>query len=100
MRRMLSVAGALTVLTVIAAALSSAPAQASPLVQVDAVNGQVVPGEYIVTLQPGASGDAAQRAGIAAMHTYRHAITGFAAKLTDRQLRTLQRDRDVLAIEP
>jgi hypothetical protein len=99
MRMTLSAAGALAALAV-TTALSAAPAQASPLVQVDAVTGQVVTGEYIVTLRPDASGNVAHRAGVTATHTYQHAITGFAAKLTDRQLHALQRDRDVLAIEP
>jgi subtilisin family serine protease len=36
----------------------------------------------------------------AAKHEYQHAITGFAARLTAVQVRALQRDRDVLVIEP
>jgi subtilisin family serine protease len=81
--------------------LSAAPAQADPLVAVTAVTGKTVPGEYIVTTRPGTARkvSAARTAG-STMHVYEHAIHGFAAKLTPSQLRALQRDRDVLAIEP
>jgi len=99
-RRTLPVAGLLASLTVVAG-LSSVPAQAGPLVPVTMIGsqgGQVVAGEYIVTTRPGAA--TVQRAGIATIHVYESAITGFAARLSDAQLRRLQRDPDVLMIEP
>jgi len=100
MRKSLTAAGA-TLALAVAGVLSAGPAQAGPLVDVTAVTGQVVPGEYVVTVRPGASGAAtAQRTGIAARHVYEHAVIGFAATLTAGQLRALQRNRDVLAIEP
>jgi hypothetical protein len=97
MRKTLTAAG-IFVSFVVAAGLSTAPAQAEPLVTVATVHGDVVDGEYIVTTRPGAA--SAQRVGIATRHVYQHAMNGFAAKLTAGQLRALQRDRDVLAIEP
>jgi subtilisin family serine protease len=97
MRRTPTAAGILATLIVVAG-LSAAPAQAGPLVAVTAVGGEVIAGEYIVTTRPGAA--SAHRTGVTPMHVYGHALTGFAAKLTAGQLRALQRDRDVLAIEP
>ena len=100
MRKLITAAGVFVALTV-AAALSAVPAQAGPLVGVAAVSGQIVPGEYIVTLRPGSSGVAtAHRSGIASRHTYEHAISGFAATLTTAQLRALQREPSVVSIEP
>jgi len=99
MRRTLTAAGMFASL-VVAAGLSAAPApaQAGPLVPVTTVTGEVVDGEYLVTTKPGAA--VAARAGVATTHLYTHAMSGFAAKLTDRQLRALQRNPDVVAIEP
>jgi subtilisin family serine protease len=98
MRKTLAAAGLFGSLTVISA-LSAVPAQAQPYVEMTAVSGHVVPGEYIVTTRPGAGREVSARGGTTT-HVYEHAMHGFAAKLTARQLRELQRDRDVLAIEP
>ena len=83
----------------LAAALGvvATPAQAGPGIPIAAVNGQVVPGQYIVTLKPGT---AAAMSGISPRHVYGTALNGFAARLSDAQLRTLQRDPNVVAIEP
>jgi len=100
MRKTLTPAGILVSL-IVATALSTAPAQASPGIPVAAATGEVAPGEYIVTTRPGTAGTvSAQRAGGSTLHVYEHAMHGFAARLTAGQLRALQRDRDVLAIEP
>ena len=93
-RAFAAVALAVGVATVSATA---APAGAAPLVPVAAATGEVLAGEYIVTTRPGA---ATSRAGITTTHVYAHALNGFAAKLTDRQLRALQGDPAVVAIEP
>jgi subtilisin family serine protease len=95
MRKTFTASGLLASLLV-AAALSAAPAQAAPLVDVTAVSGQVVAGEYIVTLRPSAK----PASGLATKHVYEHALSGFSATLNDRQLRALRRNHDVLAIEP
>ncbi len=79
-----------------AGAPNGAPGEV-PLVPVAAATGEVVAGEYIVTTRPGA---AVSRAGVTTTHVYTHALNGFAAKLTDRELRALQRDPAVVAIEP
>ena len=99
MKKALPAAGVLVSL-IVATALSTAPAQAEG-VPVAAAAGEVVAGEYIVTTRPGtAARVSGQRAGGSTMHVYEHAMHGFAAKLTPGQLRAVQRDRDVLAIEP
>jgi subtilisin family serine protease len=91
-------------LTVLAAAVPLAlgvtvgQGQAGTLIEVSAVGGQVVAGEYIVTLKPGAN--AVSAAGITAKHTYGSALNGFAAKLDGAQLKALQSDPNVAAIEP
>jgi subtilisin family serine protease len=47
---------------------------------------------------PGVMGRRIERAGIG--HRYRHALAGFAARLTAGDARALAQDRDVLAVEP
>ena len=86
---------------IVVGSVAAAPAQAQPPVEVAAVAGQVVPGEYIVTTRPGTAKQvSAHRAGAATMHVYDGVIHGFAARLTPDQLLELQQDPDVLAIEP
>ncbi|MFP8961573.1 S8 family peptidase [Streptomyces nanhaiensis] len=83
-----------------APAADSARAEA-PLVKVaQAPDALVVEGNYIVTLKPGAK--ATKLAGdkdIKTRHVYSEALNGFAAKLTDGQLKALQRHPSVAAIE-
>jgi subtilisin family serine protease len=61
---------------------------------------QVIPGHYIVRLQDDCDADAVARAhGVRAVHVYDSAVRGFAGALSTGQLRTLRRDRRVLAVE-
>jgi subtilisin family serine protease len=83
----------------LALALVAAPAQAGPLVQVDAASGDVVAGQYIVTLRSGSPAGLAAAKGVAAQHVYTRAVNGFAATLSDTQLSALQRDPSVASIE-
>jgi len=78
------------------------PAQAGPYVlPLTTVDGQVVPGQYIVTLKPGVSAaGVTATAGVTTRHTYGAALNGFAAKLDAAALAKLQRDPNVAAIEP
>lgn len=80
------------------------------------VSGEIIPNQYIVTLKekPLAPGQqpvgpdkvsaVMNRIGLPRtapdIQTYRHAISGFAAKLSPQQLAALQNDPDVKAIEP
>jgi subtilisin family serine protease len=99
MRKVLVAAAVPAVLTVVTALFTTA-AEAAP-VQVAEATGEVVAGEYIVTTVPGrARAVSTNRAAGSVLHVYDHAVHGFAAKLTDAQLRAVQRDRDVVAIEP
>lgn len=101
MRRSLSILIAAAPLTV-ALSVVGPPAQAGPpLVAVSAPTGQVVPGEYIVTLRAGIAESAvAAVTAVTERTAYHHALNGFAAKLTDAQLRVLRHNSDVTAIEP
>jgi len=76
------------------------PAQASSYVQVSAANGQVVPGQYIVTLESGTGYGVTAAAGITPQYVYTGAFNGFAATLTEAQLRGLQHNPNVSTIEP
>ena len=98
MRKSLSVLAAAAPVT-LAMALVVLPAQASPLVQVDAASAQVVAGQYIVTLKSGTAAGMVSTRGIAAAHVYTGAVNGFAATLSDAQLGALQRDPRVASIE-
>jgi subtilisin family serine protease len=99
MRKTFSTAGMLASLIVMVG-VPAAPAQAEPLVAVTAVSGQVVPGEYLVTTRPGSASEISDSLAFDPIQVYEHAMHGFAARLTAGQLRALQRDPDVLAIEP
>jgi subtilisin family serine protease len=101
MRTSLSALVAAVPLTVALSAIGL-PAQAQAhLVAVTPATGQVVPGEYIVTVKAGSTGAAvADSAGVAARQVYRSALTGFSASLTGGQLRSVQRNPNVVAIEP
>lgn len=95
---------ALTVLVAaapLALGMTAGYANAGTLVEVSAVGGQVIAGQYIVTLKSGVAGQSvAAAAGVATRHVYDSALTGFAAKLDAAQLRALQHDPNVAAIEP
>lgn len=99
MRKALPAAAAFAAL-IVTTALSTTAAQANPRVAVTAATGDVVAGEYIVTTRPGMARTLSARAGGVVLHVYEHALHGFAARLTDAQLRALQRNRDVRTIEP
>jgi subtilisin family serine protease len=98
MRRTLSAIAGVVPLAV-ALTLVATPAQASVLVRVDTASGEVVAGQYIVTLRSGAAASVASAKGIAVRHVYTSAVNGFAATLSDAQLRALQRDPSVASIE-
>jgi len=83
----------------VALSLVATPAQAGPLVQVDAATGDAVASQYIVTLKSGAAASLVAAKGIAVQHVYTGAVNGFAATLSDAQLSALQRDSRVASIE-
>ena len=65
-----------------------------------AAAGERIPGQYIVTLREGAEPRAvARRHSAAPRYVYESALNGFAATLTDGQLRQLEGDPDVSTIE-
>ncbi|MBC7374975.1 MAG: S8 family peptidase, partial [Frankiales bacterium] len=78
---------------------SAAPGD--PGAPVTRTTGERIPGSWIITLR-----DGADPRGIARRHqadprfVYESALTGFAARLNDGQVRSLQQDPDVLALEP
>ncbi|MFJ4845031.1 MULTISPECIES: S8 family peptidase [unclassified Streptomyces] len=75
-------AALIAVLPVLALALPAAPGAAEPRPGPPGA----IPGRYIVTLKPGASPDAVLGGlGATPLFTYRHALTGFAAQLTQAQ---------------
>ncbi len=62
---------------------------------------QIIPGRYIVMLQAGHDPHGvATMHGARAEHVYDTAVQGFAGALSADQVRALQRDRRVLAVEP
>jgi subtilisin family serine protease len=63
--------------------------------------GKAIPGSYIITLKPGENSRAvAAIAKVDPKFVYEHALTGFAADLSPRQLRVLERLPAVAAVEP
>jgi subtilisin family serine protease len=101
MRRTLTaLAAAVPLVTAMALAATPAQAGSGPLVQVDAATAEVVAGQYIVTLKPNASPHGVAAAlGVSPRYVYGSAVRGFAASLSDGQLRALQRDPAVATIE-
>lgn len=62
---------------------------------------QVIPGQFIAVVAPGASpGAVASRHGVAPSHVYTVALNGFAAAASDGQVAALRRDPDVEAVLP
>src|SRR5262245_45772011 len=75
-------AALIAVLPVLALALPAAPGAAEPRSGPPGA----IPGRYIVTLKPGASPDTVLGGlGATPLFTYRHALIGFAAQLTQAQ---------------
>ncbi|MCX6878249.1 MAG: S8 family peptidase [Verrucomicrobia bacterium] len=68
---------------------------------VSSASAQVIPGRYIVMLQPGQDphGVAATH-GVKPDHVYDTAVQGFADTLSEARLEALRRDRRVLVVEP
>ncbi len=92
-------------LAVAALAVGSAafagPVSAAPL----AVEPGVVPGAYIVTLTDGASpenvsAEHGRQYGAQVGHVYRHALNGYAARMSDEAARRLARDARVESVQP
>ncbi|MGX7826085.1 S8 family serine peptidase [Actinokineospora sp. 24-640] len=83
----------------LAAALSATVLLAPPAVAEGTVLSvpQAIEGSYIVVLKDGAQ--LAQSYGAAVTHTYSHALNGFAAKLTEKQARTLAADPAVAYVQ-
>ena len=82
----------------------SGTALAAPDVPAEQAGGatrQPVHGSYIVTLADGADPrGVARRHAAAPRYVYASALNGFAARLTDGQVRALRNDDDVVALEP
>jgi subtilisin family serine protease len=84
-----------------AAAASAAPGAAPPAAAALADRGRPIPGHYVVTLRDGAEPrGVARRHAAEPRHVYTSALNGFAAELNPGQLRAVQNDRDVVAVEP
>ncbi|MFG1857891.1 S8 family peptidase [Actinomadura geliboluensis] len=98
--RRLLLAGAVATSLAAAAALPAFAGDSASLVRVTAAEGTPVPGQYIVTLKPGASTDtAAKNVRASGVKRFDGVLNGFAAKLTGDQLDKLRRDHRVAAIE-
>ncbi|GAA1791532.1 S8 family peptidase [Actinomadura chokoriensis] len=98
--RRLLLAGAVATSLGAAAALPVLADDSAALVRVTAAEGSPVPGQYIVTLKPGAStSDTAGKVRAAGVKRFDGVLNGFAAKLTGDQLDRLRRDHRVAAIE-
>jgi hypothetical protein len=98
--RRLLLAGAVATCLGAAATLPVLADDSSSLVKVTAAQGTPVPGQYIVTLKPGASTDAAAtKVRATGVKRFDGALNGFAAKLSGDQLNKLRNDKRVAAIE-
>ncbi|NAZ87880.1 S8 family peptidase [Kineococcus indalonis] len=79
---------------------AGAASAAAPEVRVAAAGADALPGQYVVTLHEGADARGLARAlQVSPRHVYTSALDGFAATLTDGQLKALQRNPSVAAIE-
>jgi subtilisin family serine protease len=75
-------------------------APGDPGAPITRTNGQHIPGSWIVTLREGADPrGVARRHAADPRYVYEEAINGFAAELNDGQVRALQNDEDVEALE-
>jgi subtilisin family serine protease len=85
-----------TLLAVASTGLMLCGLAASPAVAAD------IPGGYIVTLRSGdpaaAGGDAARRHGADVVHVYRHALRGYAARMSARAAAAVARQSDVASV--
>ena len=87
-----------TALAVLLLSAGLAPAQESPLPGQAPKEG-VIPGRYIVVLEEGVQDPTAvarghaRRHGAEVLHTYQHAIKGYAARLPERRLEEVRADR-------
>jgi len=80
-----------------AAGVKGAPSQRSAPTQ----GGDVIPGEYIVQVKRGKDPETlAARADAKPRYEFRHALNGFSAKLSGKQVTKLRRDPNVTTIEP
>ena len=94
--RLLAVAAA----AVTPLAMLAAPAAAAPAAE----NANSVPGAWIVTLEPGASPDGvsaehSRRYEARVDHVYRHAVRGYAARMSDQAAARVAQDPQVASIE-
>ncbi|MFA1551538.1 S8 family peptidase [Actinomadura chokoriensis] len=98
--RRLLLAGAVATCLAAAATLPVLADDSASLVKVTAAHGTPVPGQYIVTLKPGASTDAAAKnVKAGGVKRFDGVLNGFAAKLSSDQLNELRHDDRVAAIE-
>lgn len=86
----------LLILPLFAAGGSTQPAYA---------NGHIIPGQYIITLDPtldvpATAADMAQAYGIGVGFVYQHALRGFSATIPEARLAKLQGDPRVFSIQP
>jgi subtilisin len=94
--RLLAVAAlSLTALTGLAAPAHAAPPPAGP---------NIVPGAWIVTLEPGqepgrVSAEHGRQHGARVDHLYRHAMNGYAARMSDQQAARVAQDPRVASVE-
>ena len=91
-------------ITILVLLLSTGLGAVPPSGAVYAEDGQVVPGQYIVKLAPGADTATARELGrlygLTIQYTYSHAFHGFAAHIPDAQLARLQANPYVVSIVP
>ena len=79
---------------------ASAAAPDDPGAKITRTTGQPISGSWIVTLKDGADArGVARRYAADPKHVYKSALNGFAAELNNGQVRALQNDDDVVALE-